>query len=86
MVFDHFHVIKLLNDTLNRIRLEEARENGDLKDTRFLWLKNPENLTEKHERNFQRIKDLDIKTAKATSSNWPYNAPGNYRRTRPRGT
>jgi len=28
-------------------------------------LKNPENLTEKQERNFQRVKDLDIRTAKA---------------------
>ena len=65
MVFDHFHVIKLLNDTINRIRLEEARENGDLKRTKFLWLTNPENLTERQERMLLHVKDLDIKTAKA---------------------
>lgn len=65
MVFDHFHVIKLLNDTVNRIRLEEARENGDLKRTKFLWLTNPENLTERQERMLLHVKDLDVKTAKA---------------------
>jgi transposase len=65
MVFDHFHVIKLLNDTINRIRLEEARENGDLKRTKFLWLTNPENLTERQERMLLQVKELDIKTAKA---------------------
>lgn len=65
MVFDHFHVIKLLNDTINRIRLEEARENGELKETKFLWLKNPDNLTAKQEQRFLHIKDLDLKTAKA---------------------
>ncbi len=65
MVFDHFHVIKLLNDTINRIRLEEARKNGDLKRTKFLWLTNPENLSEKQERMLLHVKDLDIKTAKA---------------------
>jgi len=25
MVFDHFHVIKLLNDTINRIRLDSKK-------------------------------------------------------------
>ena len=64
MVFDHFHVIKLLNDTINRIRIEEARENESLKKTKFLWLKNPENLTEKQKLKFVHVKDLDIKTAK----------------------
>jgi transposase len=70
MIFDHFHVIKLLNDTINRIRLEGARENEGLKKTQFLWLKNPDNLTEKQERKLLRVKDLDIKTAKAYHFKW----------------
>jgi transposase len=65
MVFDHFHVIKLLNDTINRIRLAEARENGELKETKFLWLKNPDNLTAEQKQRFLHVKDLDIRTAKA---------------------
>jgi transposase len=31
----------------------------------FLWLTNPENLTEWQEQKLLRVKDLDIKTAKA---------------------
>jgi transposase len=49
-VFDHFHVIKLFNDKLSAFRRElyhEAardRERKILKGTRWLLLKNPENL------------------------------------------
>jgi transposase len=49
-VFDHFHVIKLYNDKLSAFRRELFRQLTDegqrrlLKGTRWLLLKNPENL------------------------------------------
>jgi transposase len=49
-VFDHFHVVKLFNDKLSAFRRElyhQASTEGDrkvLKGTRWLLLKNPENL------------------------------------------
>jgi transposase len=49
-VFDHFHVIKLFNEKLSDFRRELYREATDrmhkevLKGTRWLLLKNPENL------------------------------------------
>jgi transposase len=49
-VFDHFHVIKLVNDKLSDLRRElyreltTTRERRLLKGTRWLLLKNPENL------------------------------------------
>jgi transposase len=49
-VFDHFHVIKLFNDKLSDFRRELYREATELmhkqilKGTRWLLLKNPENL------------------------------------------
>lgn len=49
-VFDHFHVIKLFNEKLSAFRRELFRELTDegqrkiLKGTRWLLLKNPENL------------------------------------------
>jgi transposase len=49
-VFDHFHVVKLFNDKLSAFRRELYRELTDsdgrqlLKGTRWLLLKNPENL------------------------------------------
>jgi transposase len=53
IVFDHFHVIKLMNDKLSDLRRELYREAVDklhkdvLKGTRWLLLKNPENLDPK---------------------------------------
>jgi transposase len=50
IVFDHFHVIKLFNDRLSNFRRALYREATDvmhkevLKGTRWLLLKNPENL------------------------------------------
>src|SRR6516165_3578398 len=56
-VFDHFHVIKLFNDKLSALRRElynqasSDRHRKILKGTRWLLLKNPENLDEdRHER------------------------------------
>lgn len=67
-VFDHFHVIKLYNDKLSAFRrdlyreLSDAHERKILKGTRWLLLKNPENLDEgRNER--QRLADaLELNT------------------------
>jgi transposase len=54
-VFDHFHVIKLFNEKLSDFRRELYREATDkmhkqvLKGTRWLLLKNPENLDPKRQ-------------------------------------
>lgn len=51
LVFDHFHVIQLMNEKLTTLRREMYRELTDqlhrdvLKGVRWLLLKNPENLT-----------------------------------------
>ena len=50
LVYDHFHIIKLFNDKLSDLRRELYREAKDqlqkdvLKGTRWLLLKNPDNL------------------------------------------
>jgi transposase len=61
-VFDHFHVVKLFNDKLSALRRElfheaqSAQERRLLKGTRWLLLKNPENLdADKNEQ--QRLQD-----------------------------
>jgi transposase len=52
IVFDHFHVIKLMNEKLTELRRDLYREATEdlkkdvLKGTRWLLLKNPENLRE----------------------------------------
>jgi transposase len=61
-VFDHFHVIKLFNDKLSAFRRElyhQASSDEDrkiLKGTRWLLLKNPENLDEDRDE-LQRLEE-----------------------------
>ncbi|MFA6451672.1 MAG: transposase [bacterium] len=53
IVFDHFHVVKMLNDKLSALQRELHGNAKDelhkdiLKGTRWLLLKNPENLNAK---------------------------------------
>lgn len=54
IVFDHFHIVKLFNDKLAELRRSLQREAEDssqqqvLKGTRWLLLKNPENLSNRY--------------------------------------
>ena len=61
MVFDHFHVIKLLN--VQSTAYVGDQENGELKETKFLWLKNPENGGKRTE--FQACQGPEHQTTKA---------------------
>lgn len=65
VVFDKFHVVKMANDTIDKVRRKEYEKNKELGKTRFIWLKNPENLSEREIQKLHSIKNLDTKTAKA---------------------
>ncbi len=67
IVFDHFHIIKMFNDKLAELRRELQREAEDadkqvLKGTRWLLLKNPENL--RADRNERERLDAALKLNK----------------------
>jgi transposase len=52
LVFDKFHVVRHLLEAVNDVRKAEARALAKdfpelLKGTRYIWLKNPENLTDR---------------------------------------
>jgi transposase len=49
-VFDHFRVIKMMNDALDKIRRREAMNNEILKHTRYDWFKNFSNLVKERDR------------------------------------
>lgn len=67
-VFDHFHVIKLFNDKLSALRrdlyhqVSSDRQRRILKGTRWLLLKNPENLDAERDeqRRLQAALDLNL--------------------------
>ena len=70
LVFDKFHLIGHLNQAVDEVRREEARElkksNPELlKKTRYLWLKNPENLTDKQRSRLGYLEKLNLKINRA---------------------
>ncbi|MQL53414.1 hypothetical protein GFC01_14335 [Desulfofundulus thermobenzoicus] len=47
LVFDRFYVMKIINEAVDKVHRNDARQNETLKKTRYIWLKNPQNLTAK---------------------------------------
>ncbi len=45
ITFYHFHIVKLLYESVDEVRREEVKENIILKNSRYIWLKNTCNLT-----------------------------------------
>jgi transposase len=70
IVHDRFHIAKYLNEAVDKTRISENRDlvaNNDdsLKKSKFLFLKNEENLTEKQAIRFKTIKESNLKTSQA---------------------
>ena len=70
IVFDPFHLMKMMNQTINEVRkMELAYGNATireaLRETRQLWLWGEENLPPKHAERFDELKKSSLKTARA---------------------
>ena len=73
IVFDHFHVVKLFNDRLSKLRHQLYYETTNylhsqaLKGLRWILLKNPENLQKKKNEKEQLEKALKVNKPLATA-------------------
>ena len=67
ITFDKFHVIKILNEAVDEVRRQEQKGQPELKKTRYIFLKNPENLTNKQTKRLEdlKLKNLNLKTMRA---------------------
>ncbi|MDD3295277.1 MAG: ISL3 family transposase, partial [Geobacteraceae bacterium] len=66
ITFDQFHLIQLMNNALASVRAEEAKLFPELlKGTRYVWLKNPENLTDHQDEDLVRLSHYNLKTGRA---------------------
>ena len=67
ITFDKFHVIRLLNQAVDQVRREEQGQRGELRRTRYLWLKNRRRMTVKQRARLADLEDrrLNLKTARA---------------------
>jgi len=70
IVFDKFHIVQQLVHAVDLVRREEAKKLEEegldvLKKTRYLWLKNPENLSEKQRLRLRDLQKLNLKVMRA---------------------
>ncbi len=70
LTFDKFHIVKVVNEAVDKVRREEQKEHPELIRSRYAWLKNPQNLTQKQsdklsslivkKRNYSPPSDQDV--------------------------
>jgi transposase len=70
MVFDKFHLIRHLLIAVDKVRKEELQRLKNtnpelLKGTKYIWLKNPWNLTEKQQQRLGFLEKLNLKINRA---------------------
>jgi transposase len=65
IILDKFHVMKIVNQAVDEVRRLEQGINRSLKRTRYIWLKNPKNLTIKQQDQLGSLKDMNLKTVRA---------------------
>ena len=70
IVHDKFHIMKYMNDGVDKTRKKEVKKlnmenDKSLKNTKYLFLKNQENMTDKQSLRFAEVKNMNLKTSKA---------------------
>jgi len=65
IVHDRFHLVKYLNDAIDKVRRREVKSEEELKNSRYALLKNPQNLTQKQRLKFQAIQNANYQVSKA---------------------
>ena len=67
ITFDKFHILKIINEAVDKVRREESSRSNILKGTRYIWLKNYNNLTKKQKEQLSEItmSKMNIKTVRA---------------------
>ena len=65
ITFDRFHLTKVVNEGVDQVRREESREVAGLKRTRYIWLKNRENLTPTQQATLESLTGHNLKTSRA---------------------
>ena len=67
ITFDKFHVLKIINEAVDKVRRAEAKDNGVLKGSRYIFLKNESNLSKKEQAKKESLSQMNLKSMKALS-------------------
>lgn len=64
-IIDKFHVVKLANDGVDKVRRSEVKTTPELKGSKYFWLRNENSLTERQHELFETLKAKNLKTGRA---------------------
>jgi transposase len=65
ITFDKFHAIAIVNEAVDKVRRSEQKSRPELKNTRYIWLKNTANLTGFQADTLDDLSQSNLKTARA---------------------
>jgi transposase len=65
VTFDKFHTVKIINEAVDDVRRAERKGQIALKGTRYIWLRNPENLSQRQRAMLDALPQRHLKTARA---------------------
>ena len=65
ITFDRFHVVKLLNEAMDKVRRVERIEHEELKGHKYTFLRNRQNLSDKQEKSLSEMIELYPNLGKA---------------------
>jgi len=65
ITFDKFHAVKIVNDAVDQVRRAEQKTRPELKKSRYVWLKNKDNLSGSQRGVLSGLSHLNLKTARA---------------------
>jgi transposase len=65
ITFDKFHAVKIVNDAVDQVRRAEQKGHSLLRGTRYIWLRNPTNLSDRQQTTLDSLSTRHLKTARA---------------------
>jgi transposase len=65
VTFDKFHAVKIINDAVDQVRRAEQKQQDVLRGTRYIWLRNPDALSERQRTTLENLPTRHLKTARA---------------------
>jgi transposase len=65
VTFDKFHAVKIINEAVDEVRRAEQKAQSILKGTRYIWLRNPDTLSDRQRSTLDALPTRTLKTARA---------------------
>jgi transposase len=65
VTFDRFHAVKIINQAVDQVRRAEQKVEPTLKGTRYIWLRNPDTMSDRQRATLGSLPAQTLKTARA---------------------